>query len=99
MTPAPVQSTQAGSDGRSIAMSVDPNVSNDVCTFCRHAAFGSTAEILDAPTCRLGFTAYFRSLSNMGPIWVSDCKSGELHPTLLARDTAHSSTPYRTAED
>ena len=67
---------------RSIAMSVDPNISNDVCTFCLHAKFDGFNGILNAPTCALGFTAYFRSLSNMGPIWVSDCKSGELRAEL-----------------
>lgn len=60
--------------GYDIAMSVDPNVSDDVCTFCKHATF---ADITAAPTCALGFTGYFRSLSNCGPIWVSDCGKGE----------------------
>lgn len=72
------------SDGYAIAMSVDPNVSDDVCTFCVHAKFGDASQILDAPTCALGFASYFRSLSNMGPIWVSDCKSGKLRPELAA---------------
>lgn len=75
-------------DGRAIASSVDPNVSDDVCTFCQHAKF--TSEILDAPTCALGFDSYFRSLSNLGPIWVSDCKSGKLLPGFAAVDTARS---------
>jgi hypothetical protein len=68
-------------DGRAIADSVDPNVSNDVCTFCRHAKFG---ELFDPPECQLGHASYFRSLSDMGPIWVSDCQSGELRPELAA---------------
>ncbi len=70
-------------DGREIAARVDPNTSNDVCTFCRHATF---ADIIDAPKCALGYTGYFRSLSNYGPIWVSDCEHGELRPELAARD-------------
>lgn len=44
-------------DGREIAMSVDPNVSNDVCTFCRHGKF--SGEILDAPVCGLGLRILF----------------------------------------
>ena len=67
-----------GMNGYDIAMSVDPNTSNDVCTFCRHAEFGANI------TCRLGFNSYFRSLSNLGPIYVSDCKHGELRPELAA---------------
>ena len=63
------------------ASRVDPNTSNDVCTFCKHATFG---EIFDAPKCALGFQGYFRSLSNLGPIWVSDCKRGELRAELAA---------------
>ena len=78
-------------DGRTIAMSVDPNVSNDVCTFCVHAKF--TDQMFDPPTCALQFTPYFRSLSNMGAIWVSDCKSGELRPALAA---AERSPPHPT---
>lgn len=61
-------------DGREIAASVDPNVSDDVCTFCRHATLNDAAGF----DCGLGFTSYFRSLSNLGPIWVSDCQRGEL---------------------
>jgi hypothetical protein len=67
--------------GYDIASRVDPNTSNDVCTFCRHATF---ADITDAPKCALGFQGYFRSLSNMGPIWVSNCEKGELRPELAA---------------
>jgi len=67
--------------GYSIASRVDPNVSNDVCSFCRHATFGA---FMDAPKCALGFAGYFRSLSNLGPIWVSDCEHGELRPELAA---------------
>jgi hypothetical protein len=66
-------------DGRRIALSVDPNTSNDVCTFCRHAIMPDST-----PVCDLGFTPYFRSLSNMGPIWVSDCGAGQLRPELAA---------------
>ena len=73
-------------DGRAIAESVDPNISDDVCTFCRHAT--TPTELLDAPKCELGFNSYFRSLSNMGPIWVSDCERGELLPEFAAVDTA-----------
>lgn len=73
--------------GYEIARSVDPNVSNDVCTFCRHATFGPVELILDAPICNLGHTPYFRSISNMGPIWVSDCGVGELRPELASIDT------------
>lgn len=69
------------SDPRDIALSVDPNTTNDVCTFCRHAAWeGDT--MLAGPTCGLGYTSYFRSISNLGPIWVSDCNAGELLPEL-----------------
>lgn len=73
--------TMAEKDGRAIAMSVDPNVSDDVCTFCQHAKFES-AGVLDSPACALGFASYFRSLSNLGPIWVSDCGSGKLRPEI-----------------
>lgn len=73
-------------DGRAIAMSVDPNISDDVCTFCQHAKF--TAEIFEGPTCALGFDSYFRSLSNLGPIWVSDCKSGKLLPQYKPAETS-----------
>lgn len=78
-------------DGREIAMSVNPNVSDDVCTFCVHAKFGDGSQILDAPTCVLGHDSYFRSLSNLGPIWVSDCKSGKLRPEFVP--AAQSSRP------
>jgi len=69
-------------DGRAIALSVDPNLSNDVCTFCLHARF--PAGLMDAPGCTLGHTPYFRSLTNIGPIWVSNCNAGEVRPELLA---------------
>lgn len=72
-------------EGHEIAMSVDPNVSNDVCTFCKHSQWNE--EVLGVPSCTLGHTPYFRSFSNMGPIWVSDCKAGELTPELAALDT------------
>ncbi len=68
-------------DGQSIARSVDPNTSDDVCTFCVNAVFDGDG----IPACRLGHVPYFRSISNMGAIWVSDCKSGELRPELAAR--------------
>lgn len=71
--------------GREIAMSVDPNKSDDVCTFCRHA---ESVSLEAGAKCSLGFTGYFRSLSNMGPIYVSDCAHGELRPELAALDTA-----------
>lgn len=71
--------------GYDIALRVDPNTSNDVCTFCKHATF--KGEILDPPTCALGFAGYFRSLSNLGPIWVSNCKRGELRPELAALES------------
>jgi len=71
--------------GYDIALSVDPEVSDDVCTFCKHATFG---EFMAAPKCALGHDAYFRSISNMGPIWVSDCAHGELRPELAAIDTS-----------
>lgn len=70
--------------GYEIAMSVDPNISNDVCTFCRHSEWRN--QMLDSPRCRLGHTPYFRSLSNMGPIWVSDCAAGELRDDLKSRE-------------
>lgn len=72
--------------GYDIASRVDPNVSNDVCTFCRHATFAG--EFMDPPTCALGHHGYFRSLSQYGPIWVSNCEKGELRPELAAADTA-----------
>lgn len=73
--------------GVEVARSVDPNTSDDVCTFCRHATFSD--EFMAAPKCALGFVGYFHSLSNHGPIWVSDCEHGELRPELAAIDTAH----------
>ena len=79
---------QAPKDGRDIAMSVDPNTSDDVCTFCRHSEWEDKEDIFGAPKCKLGHTPYFRSISNMGPIWVSDCGAGELRPELLAVDMA-----------
>ena len=69
-------------DGRDIALSVDPETSDDVCTFCRHGDWEDVGDILDPPQCKLGHAVYFRSLSNMGPIWVSDCGAGELLPEL-----------------
>ena len=72
--------------GYEIAMSVDPNVSNDVCTFCKHARWpNSKDDILAPPVCTLGHTSYFRSLSQYGPIYVSDCKSGELRDGFIER--------------
>jgi hypothetical protein len=59
--------------GYDIVMSVDPNVSDDVCTFCRHARRVE----LSGVDCALGHTGYFRSISNVGPIFVSDCGAGE----------------------
>lgn len=59
--------------GYDIAHSVDPNTSNDVCTFCVHGQGGGSI-------CALGFPSYFRSLSNLGAIWVSDCGKGEPKP-------------------
>ena len=73
-------------DGRAIAESIDPNVSDDVCTFCVHADWEADPLLIAHPTCRLGHTPYFRSLSNMGPIWVSDCEAGELKPELKAAE-------------
>jgi hypothetical protein len=70
--------------GREIAMSVDPNTSDDVCTFCRHADWGT---LVDQPKCTVGHTPYFRSLSNVGLIWVSNCNAGELRPELAAMET------------
>ena len=69
-------------DGRAIAMSVDPNTSNDVCSFCRHSKVLGFMSI----ECTLGHTPYFRSLSNVGMIFVSDCGAGELKPELQAFD-------------
>ena len=71
----------ADRSGYDIAMSVDPNVSDDVCTFCRHAA---SVTIDDGVKCSLGHTGYFRSLSNMGAIFVSDCGAGKLRAELEA---------------
>ena len=75
-------------------MTVDPNVSDDVCTFCRHVERWDQ-DIFPAPkpVCAKGHETYFRSLSDMGPIWVSDCESGKLRPELLACDTANGRTP------
>jgi len=70
--------------GYEIASRVDPNTSNDVCTFCRHATFGK--EMMAPPTCALGHKGYFRSLSQYGPIWVSNCEVGELRPELAAAE-------------
>jgi hypothetical protein len=73
-------------DGREIAMSVDINTSDDVCTFCRHAQWRGEPKTfgIPAPLCALGHTPYFRSMSNLGPIWVSDCGAGELRPEFAA---------------
>jgi hypothetical protein len=76
-------------NGRDLAMSVDINVSNDVCTFCRHAQWHDEPKGflgIPAPLCALGHTPYFRSMSNLGPIWVSDCGAGELRPELAAME-------------
>lgn len=67
--------------GYEIASRIDPNVSNDVCTFCRHARSVSLETGVD---CSLGFASYFRSLSNMGAIFVSNCEHGEIMPELIA---------------
>lgn len=72
-------------DGREIAMSVDPNTSNDVCTFCRHASWSEIGN----PHCNRGYQPYFRSLSNVGAIWVSNCGAGELRPELAAMERTH----------
>lgn len=64
-----------------IAERVDPNTSNDVCTFCRHAREVSFERGVD---CGLGHSGYFRSLSQYGPIYVSNCEVGELRPELAA---------------
>jgi len=71
--------------GYDIAMSVNPNTSNDVCTFCRHAG----GDALEQIECSLGFTSYFRGYSQYGPIWVSDCGSGELRPELKALEVSN----------
>lgn len=69
--------------GYDIAMSVDPNTSDDVCTFCRHGQWQANG--LDI-TCALGFSSYFRSLSQYGPIFVSDCGRGEMREAFAAID-------------
>ncbi len=72
-------------DGRAIALSVDPETSNDVCSFCRHVSeWAIESQLIPQPQCALGHTPYFRSMSNHGPIWVSDCGAGELRPELAA---------------
>ena len=73
--------------GAEIARSVDPSTSDDVCTFCRHVARWDK-DIFPAPKpiCAKGHETYFRSLSNYGPLWVSDCGDGELRPELAVRD-------------
>ena len=74
-------------DGRAIAESVDPETSNDICTFCRHVSGWITeGQLIPQPQCSLGHTPYFRSMSNYGPLWVSDCKAGELRPELAAAE-------------
>jgi hypothetical protein len=70
--------------GHEIAMNVDPNESDDVCTFCRHG----TVSIDHGATCAKGHATYFRSLSSMGPIYVSNCGEGKLRPELMDIDTA-----------
>lgn len=75
--------------GYEIAMSVDPNVSDDVCTFCKHAR---SVDMENGVDCALGFTGYFRSMSNLGWIFVSDCERGELRPEFAALDTARRPT-------
>ena len=72
--------------GRQIAAAVDPNVSDDVCTFCVHADWAGEDVLFGAPVCQLGHTPYFHSLSNVGPIWVSDCGAGQMKPELAAID-------------
>lgn len=72
--------------GYEIAMRVDPNVSDDVCTFCRHAR---SVDFETGVDCALGFTGYFRSMSNLGWIFVSDCGCGELRPELAALDASN----------
>ena len=80
--------------GQEIAASVDPNTSDDVCTFCRHVAKWDQ-DIFPGPKpiCAKGHETYFRSLSQHGPIWVSDCQEGELKPEWLAVDTARGRAP------
>ena len=70
--------------GYEIASRVDPNTSDDVCTFCKHA---NKIEPFNVE-CALGFIGYFRSISQYGPIFVSNCGRGELRPEFLAVDTA-----------
>lgn len=72
--------------GADIARRVDPNASNDVCTFCCHADMASLKGFMDAPKCALGFQGYFQSLPNYGPIWVSNCERGKLRPELAAAE-------------
>ena len=67
---------------REIALSVDPNVSNDVCTFCKHANFAADRRKI----CDLGYESYFRGFSNVGWLYVSDCRKGELSPKWAARE-------------
>jgi hypothetical protein len=71
-------------------MRVDPETSNDVCTFCKHA---SGLEMFSVK-CALGFDSYFRSLSNLGPIFVSDCGHGELQPELASREKSRMPRPH-----
>lgn len=68
-------------DGYQIAMSVDPNTSDDVCTFCQHAR----SVTVDGVDCSLGHTGYLRSMSNMGLIFVSDCRAGQPRPEFSPR--------------
>lgn len=68
--------------GYEIANSVDPNTSNDVCTFCKHAE--GPVDLENGVKCSLGYAGYFRSISNLGYIFVSDCGHGELKPEWAA---------------
>jgi hypothetical protein len=70
--------------GHAIASRADPDVSNDVCTFCRHATAVPGGDVMTPPACALGFNGYFHSLSQYGAIWVSNCEKGELRPELAA---------------
>lgn len=76
--------------GHDIATRVDPNTSDDICTFCKHAKHVSFERGVE---CSLGHTGYFRSFSQYGPIFVSDCEAGELRPELAAIDKNRVPTP------
>ena len=74
-------------NGHALAASVDPNTSDDVCTFCRHARHSTWEALFEhGPDCTKGHDSVFRSLSNLGPIYVSDCGEGALRPELAAVD-------------